>query len=135
MNFPKNIALPIIFAFSFVSPFAAAQCTYTAPPFNKAQVTQLCNERTTQQAAIKSLSDQLAKIKIEMITVKANTNHHVGNIYAVLVGGSEFGSGGVLVPMIPAGTTTTDQSVGISNGLSSMCSVSAFQPTTGLFRK
>jgi hypothetical protein len=123
MNLPKNTALPIVLALSFVSLSVQAQCPYTSPPFNRAQVTQLCNERAAQQAVLKSLSDRLAKMKIEMITVKANANHHVGNIYAVLVGGSEGGSGGVLVPMIPAGVTTADQSVGLSAGISNTCSV------------
>jgi hypothetical protein len=119
---PKNI-LWLILVLTFVSHFGHAQCPYTSPPFNRDQVNQLCNERASQQTALKSLSDQLAKIKIEMITVKSNTSHHVGNIYAVLVGGNQGGHGGVLVPIIPAGASPADQSVELSVGISTPCSV------------
>lgn len=120
---PKTTGLPIIFALSLISSLADSQCPYTSPPFNKAQVTQLCDERAKQQDAITALAKQLATIKIGMITVKANSSHHVGNIYAVLVGGSQGSSGGVLVPIIPAGNNPSDQGVGISMGLSGSCSV------------
>lgn len=123
MNPQKHIAISFIFALLVGSHIAFAQCPYTSPPFNPAQATQLCNERDIQQAKINALSTQLAKMKIEMITVKANESHHVGNIYAVLVGGSQGGNGGVLVPIIPAGPAPADQGVGIVMGLSGMCSV------------
>src|SRR5216684_2091328 len=107
MTFNRSFMYITLLAIALIPALTFAQCPYTQPTFNKDQVQQLCDERKQQQDA---LTTRFGKVKVEMITVQAKNKHHVGNIYAVLVGGAPTiggSSGGTLVPILPANGPST----------------------------
>jgi hypothetical protein len=115
MTLNRSFVCVIVLAMALIPASVLAQCPYSQPTFSKNQVKQLCLERNKQQDA---LAKQFAKVRVDMITAEAKSHDlHVGNIYAVLVGGAlnnEPSSGGSLVPIIPSlGPRTLDQFVSI----------------------
>jgi hypothetical protein len=117
MRLSKAVTSVMLLTMSLISTFVVAQCPYTQPTFTKNQVSQLCSAQKKQEDLNNAFSKALGKVKVDMLTVKANTQHHVGNIYAVLVGGVPTSTtGGSLVPILPPPVNTSDQSVAIGSG-------------------
>lgn len=123
----------VVFLILSVSLVAVAQCPYSQPGFNKAQIAQLCSVWTQQQTEFNSLKSEASsaqsdikalksEFQIEMITVKPGQPHAVGNIWALFIpsGAMLPGTGGyVLLPQFPSST----QTVGFTLNGGSTCQI------------